>query len=215
MKTMLFSIAALAALASAPAQATEILTQTVNISADAPTAGKAISFAQFDASLGELQSVTLSFASTLIANLSLSNVAATSKTVTLTTGGTAAISGNGFNFVDVLGSGSLHKVVPGKTKLDIAPFAAASTEEDTIFNGFAPFLGAGDVNFTFKSTSLFALSPSSVTFSGVPLIGAAATLTYEYDAASVPEVGSWLLMLAGFGTVGLIMRRRRTSLTFA
>lgn len=35
------------------------------------------------------------------------------------------------------------------------------------------------------------------------------------DAAAVPEAGTWVMMMMGFGLMGAALRRRRTSLTFA
>jgi hypothetical protein len=39
--------------------------------------------------------------------------------------------------------------------------------------------------------------------------------TATFTATSVPEAASWMMMLGGFGMMGVFMRRRRVSLTFA
>lgn len=226
MKYVLLTTAALAAMAAAPAQATEVLTQTVSIPAAAPTAGHAINFNQFDTSLGTLESVTLSFASTLIASLSITSGSNGAHSGTITTGGTADIVGNGFHFTDLLASGSTGYDIPKNSKgltFNLDPISDAGSDSATLSSGLAAFLGTGNVSFTFSSTSLFALSGAQTdTFTGTPSIGAAATLTYNYDLAppppppSVPEPTSWLMMLAGFGALGMVMRRRpRTSISFA
>lgn len=46
------------------------------------------------------------------------------------------------------------------------------------------------------------------TFSGTATFSAA-------SAAAVPEAASWAMMLAGFGLTGAVMRKRRTSVSFA
>lgn len=39
--------------------------------------------------------------------------------------------------------------------------------------------------------------------------------TATFSAGAVPEAASWTMMVAGFGVMGAMMRRRRTKLTFA
>jgi len=63
---------------------------------------------------------------------------------------------------------------------------------------FAGFLTAGNYLLTIKG-----MSYGNAQFGGNTTVEA------------VPEVASWLMMLAGFGVVGAGLRRRRSSLTFA
>ena len=63
---------------------------------------------------------------------------------------------------------------------------------------FTGFLTAGNYLLTIKG-----MSYGNAQFGGNTTVEA------------VPEVASWLMMLAGFGAVGAGLRRRRSSLTFA
>ena len=46
--------------------------------------------------------------------------------------------------------------------------------------------------------------------------GAASSVSGTYSFAGVPEAGTWMMMVAGFGLMGTAMRRRpRTQVTFA
>jgi hypothetical protein len=212
--------AVLALAYAVPAEATVTLTQTVNIAPTTAPATSPVVFNQFDTTLGTLQSITLSFASTLIANGTAYNNSNASHSYTLTKAATAALSGNGFNFNETLASGSVSLgTIAGKTLINLAPISGSGSDSATLLSGFAPYLGTGTVSFTFASTSSFSLSTPSV-LSLIASIGGAATLTYNYDLPApppdgVPEPASWGLMLLGFGAMGAAMRRRRTSIHFA
>jgi len=218
-----FIIPALAALfAASPAQATDFLTQTISIPSTAAPSTATLSFNQFDSSLGTLTSITLSFASTLIGNGTVTNTSGATHTYTLNEAASAALSGHGFSFTQTLASGTASTgPVAAHATVNLAPISGSGSDSSTITSGFADFLGLGTVSFDFSSTKSFSLTPASATLSLLASIGGAATISYGYDAATPPPVGgvpepaSWAMMLLGFGAMGAMMRRRSTSISFA
>ena len=83
----------------------------------------------------------------------------------------------------------------GPFAFDIVNNGGPTLTDSATFTGF---LGAGSYLLTIKGTSY-----GNAQFGGNTTVEA------------VPEVASWLMMLAGFGAVGAGLRRRRSSLTFA
>jgi len=212
--------AALAVAFAAPAQATEFITQTINVAPTAAPDSQVISFAQFDSALGTLESITLSFASSLIANGSVTNTSGASHSYTLNQDSSASLTGNGFSFNQVLASGTVAtgSIAAHATKA-LAPISGSNSGFATIVTGFDPYVGTGTVDFTFGSTKNFTLTPSAATLNLLALVGGAATLTYNYSLpvtppTDVPEPASWAMMLFGFGGMGALMRRRRTTVAF-
>jgi PEP-CTERM motif len=220
MKYFIVPVAAALAFA-APAHATEFITQTINVAPTAAPDTDVISFAQFDSSLGTLESITLSFASSLIANGSVTNGSNASHTYTINGDSSASLTGHGFNFTQLLASGPIAAGSIGAhaTKA-LAPISGSNNGSSTLLTGFDDFLGTGTIDFTFASTKTFTITPNAGTLSLLAQVGGAATLTYNYSLPvvpptnDVPEPSSWALMLIGFGGMGAMMRRRRTSVAF-
>ena len=207
MKT--FAIATIAAImAASPATAATII-QSGAINSAAPTTS-VIGVQQFDPTLGTLNSITLLFSSSLTASGSISNASNIPWLFLLGTGGTATLSGGGFNIAETPGASLQLVFVPKKGSTNIGPFSGSASSSSTLTSGFAPFLGTGTTALNFASTSLFNTFPSSGKLNISPLIGGAYTLTYDYTAAvaAVPEPATWALMLVGIGMVGGSMRRR-------
>lgn len=222
MKYLIAPVVAALAFA-APAQATEVITQTINIDPAAAPDSEVIHFNQFDSSLGTLESITLSFASSLSATGTLQNTSNASHSYTLLGDASALLSGNGFSFTQLLASGPIAAgTIGGHATKALAPISGSNSGSDTLLTGFAPFIGTGLVDFTFSSTKNFTINPGAGTLSLLAQIGGGATLTYNYslpvvvpnDPGSVPEPSSWALMLVGFGGMGAMMRRRRTTVAF-
>jgi hypothetical protein len=217
-----FVASALLALAcAAPAQATETLTQTVTITPAAAPTSATINFDQFDPTWGSLQSIMLSFSSSLNATGTATNNSNVAHSYTLTKGASASLTGNGFSFTEILASGTANLgTIAKKTTITLAPITGSASDSATLLSGFAPFLGTGDVSFSYASTNGFSLSHPSM-LNLLASIGGSATITYHYElptppTGGVPEPTSWAMMFMGFIALGAAMRRSpRVSLAFA
>jgi PEP-CTERM motif len=208
-KLTLTAVAAL--LSVSPAAATTII-QTGTITSAVPGTTPIV-VQQFNGTLGTLTSITLLFDSNASASGSITNTSGASHTYNLTKSATATLSGNGFNIVESLLSGTTSfSGVAKNATVNFGPYTGAGSSSATLASSFfAPFIGAGSTNLSFVSSSLFSMTPNSGTLSVSPLIGGDYTLTYNYAAAvaAVPEPGSWAMMLLGFGLIGFAARRRQ------
>ena len=91
-------------------------------------------------------------------------------------------------------------IAPSKIFIDGADTAFAAPANGTI--GFVDFTG---LNLTGSSHTLqFQQNGGSWTF--------VSEITFDGNAAGVPEPTAWSLMIAGFGLAGTALRRRRTAL---
>ena len=77
-------------------------------------------------------------------------------------------------------------------------------------SGFAQFGGATVFSGSLNSPIF---TPGTYAFTGFT----SGTLTISNAVAAVPELGTWAMMLVGFGAMGFVMRRRkvRTTVSFA
>lgn len=220
MKKHILALAAVAALAASPAFAATVI-QTHTISAANTPASTAFSFAQFDSSLGALNSVTLSFNADLSTTGTLANTSNGGHTYTLSQSALAGLSGAGFNLdASLLSSSSSQYTLLGRNKAGYHPasvaLSGAGSDTDTLSSGLATFIGAGDLDFIFSRASHFSINPSAGALSLASSIWGDATLTYDYTAApisgpvgGVPEPGTWSLLILGFAGLGAALRRRR------
>ena len=76
-------------------------------------------------------------------------------------------------------------------------------------------LVSGSHTFTTNESGTFNFSFQAGGYTGKDIVIDRVFLAQTSEIGSVPEVGTWAMMLAGFGAVGAVSRRRRTSLTFA
>jgi hypothetical protein len=212
------------AVATRPVEAATVITQTVALPATvattvSPGGTSIVSFAQFDPSLGTLLGVSLSFAATSNTTVNIANNSTQTRVWTITPGSTASLSGNGFNLTDTV-SGGLNTITllprfgPGNPRTASLAFAGSYADADSLTTGFAPYLGLGTVNFTFAALNQWAVAGSGGGFNFNPdSYTGGATLQYNYEQPSgiVPEPATWALLIAGFGMVGVSVRRRRPS----
>lgn len=209
----LFLLAAVAACAIvAPANAATVI-QNATIASSSPTLST-IDFSKFDPTLGVLNSVTLTFSSILDATGSITNNTGQARNYLLSTGGLAALAGNGFNFVQGLSLG-LDAVHVGRKSSVGLSYSDSDSSSQTRTSNLGAFIGSGSVPFTFVSTNLFSMLGNG-SLSLDPLISASAQITYDYSPAAagpVPEPAAWGMMVLGFGAIGGAMRRRRSAVT--
>jgi hypothetical protein len=215
--------ALMAVMVGTPSSAATMLTQTVAIpattaSVTAPGGTAAVNFAQFNPTLGTLLGVTLSFSATSNTTLTVANNTPSARNWNVAPQSTASLSGNGFNLSDTETGGSLsfvldRRIDAGTPRTAQVVFNGVYSDSDSLASGFVPFLGTGNVQFTFAALNQWTVSGSGGgrTFSPDSYTGNA-TLTYDYqvmDIEPAPEPAAWAMMIAGFAAVGAAARRRR------
>lgn len=103
--------------------------------------------------------------------------------------------------------------------LDFSTVLSSPTFNNSAFNGLV-FSGSGFGSIssvTVDPLSTFGLSPANASISGNDLhvnwTGVSykdgQTLTLHFNTAGVPEPAAWALLIAGFGTIGAVVRRQR------
>lgn len=179
--------------------------------------GQGSPLAQFNPSLGTLQSVTLS----------LENQVYYFPNPTTNSNQTSASYTLGGHFTDTVVIGGIQLAFsydPLETgvlfggEFRMVGIGGSKSADTTIYSNFGALVGTGTV------TPLSFMTGLITTYSvdaGVQLLLAPnaqyvsnGTLTYNYAApgeAGVPEPASWALMIAGLGFTGIAMRRRRVT----
>lgn len=220
MKKHILALAAVAALAASPAFAATVIQNHTIAAGNAPTSS-AFSFAQFDSSLGTLNSVTLAFNAGVNTTGTLSNTSNASHTYTLTQSALANLTGGGFNLDASLLSGTSQYTLIGNKKPGYAPasisLSGLGSDSDTLSSGLAAFIGGGNVDFLFSRVTNFSINPASGALNLASSLWGDATLTYDYTApppvtnpvGGVPEPATWAMLILGFFGLGSALRRQR------
>jgi hypothetical protein len=215
--------ALMAVIAGTPAVAATMLTQTVAIpattaSVTAPGGTALIGFSQFNPALGTLLGVTLSFNATSNTTVNIANNSPQARNWSVTPKSTASLSGNGFNLSDTETGGTVSfrldpRFGPSDPRRATVDFAGTYSDTETLASGFVPFIGTGNVQFTFAALNQWTVIGSGGGFNFSPDSYAGnVTLVYDYQLVPfepAPEPAAWAMMLAGFAAVGVAARRRR------
>jgi len=189
-----------------------------------------IALTQFDASLGTLRSVTLDLYATLDSTVKLEST--NRSAITPVTGKVTSVVSliDGANNTLATTTAVISTSFTGTTVYDgVLDFLGTSGRtqalEATASNSLsftdaqhlALFTGTGTLPLTYKVASSNLFGGSNVRGQSVnTTVGGYARVTYTYDKPElilqptmVPEPGTWALMLAGVGMVGMLASRRR------
>jgi hypothetical protein len=217
----LYALAAFAAVSAAAPAAAEVVVLTATTVPNGQTNSSTVSFAQFDPSLGVLESVTLAFEAASSTTVDVSNSSNMSRNYNVTGNASASLTGNGFTLTDsyVLSGDTFTlgaRFSPSNPRTTTRTYTADLSDSNIVTTNLAAFAGPGTVSFNFARAANFTGSPGNVSARPTSFSGNA-TLTYTFSTpTAVPEPATWALMLGGFGVVGAASRRRkRAEVTYA
>jgi hypothetical protein len=221
----LASLALAAAVDASAAPAVQSYTVTSNTIVNAAIANSGLTFAQFDASLGTLQSVTVEYFTDLNATLKVENLSKNSgSNIVATTSGVVTFSigalSQGVNYNGSYSRSLLkydtHNDYAGTSGfvdyITASPFTVTQSYSDAgtkaAFTGTSSSTMSASVIGT--ATSLVNGSSGNTRSLVLPKFDAYAKVTYNYVSA-VPEPETYAMLLAGLGLVGVVARRRKSA----
>ena len=174
-----------------------------------------LTFAQFNASLGQLTSVDFELFNTISGTVDVKNKAVSGSTTTFVvhTGGDLTASLDGRSIVTKTWVDPSFTLAPGASKhLTLTPVTNSAVLNFSLPSDLTAFIGTGTY-----SASLSGLSGQKLTAGGNAKYGTDiamagyAKITYNYVAMPVPEPETYAMLLAGLGLMGVVARRRKSA----
>lgn len=180
---------------------------------------------QFNSALGNLQAVTLDLFGNLTGTAKAESLNNTAASITLNLQATLQLrSPDDLNTVLVQTMPLVQQSFSAASHDGVANYAGASGITYTGLAGnarqsatftdaatLALFTGSGLLHAPVSALGAsYYAGPGNVITSFRTQAGAYATVTYQFTPSAVPEPGTWVLLLAGLGAIGLLSARRRT-----
>jgi hypothetical protein len=216
--TLVKTLVAAAALATTSAYAASISFSDAASTA-VPNWSDTLQVAQFDSSLGTLNSVTISFAGSNTGTLAAENLAATAGTMTLEGTATYTLSSAVWNFTGAaiasrtFAAGAFDGNInyAGTSGATFANATGSYSNNLSLTSGLSAFIGTGNLSFGVNTVGGSSYSGTGAAVAKFDQSAdARVTVTYNYTAVSgVPEPESYAMLLAGLAAVGMVKRRRR------
>lgn len=222
---LLISTALVAAMGTAASAATVTVSQTLGDQTTNYSGRTVGSIAQFDSSLGTLNSATVTLLGTVSGSINYESLDAAASNVQLNLSAEVAVS------TGMLGQ--LVVVLPTLTQVESASIfdgtidfggtsggsvanLSANLSNTTVVTGgdLTGFIGGGFVDFTLDGTGLSsATGPGNLATIFQTLAGGTVTVVYDYTVApppsAVPLPAGMPLLLLGMGAMGLAAKRRK------
>lgn len=186
-----------------------------NLNGRSTAAGQTLTFAQFDPTLGTLNSVSILIESYLKAQIQMTNSELVTNNASYGFQSTPQVTVTGQD-VNYLNAAGLFPIAP----VAVAIASGATFDTGILFDNtsnagvnpavLTPFIGVGNLNYLTTPNASFAnVCGGDCTITNFSRYGVRMTITYDYtaDESGIPEPTTQVLVGAGLLLVGLVSRR--------